>query len=138
VLTASAVLAEALHGVAAGLRFHPIYAALAVALAAGLVGYRKSPYSNRYWALAAVFIAWTLGDGVRLLGSGGSELYLAACMLTGLGVGYFLPGLAGAYVGRQVHRGTGYLSAGAIAIMLVFALSTIAAPVADAIARAVG
>jgi hypothetical protein len=68
--------------------------------------------------------------------SGGSEPYLAAWALTGLGIGYVLPAVAGAYVGRQVHRGTGYLSAGAIAIMLVFALSTVAAPIADAVARA--
>lgn len=136
-LTASAVLVEALKGVAAGLRFHPIYAAVAAALAAGFVGYRKAPGSRRYWAFAVLLGGWALGDGIRLVASRGSGLYLAAWALTGLGIGYVLPALAGAYVGRQVHRGTGYLSAGAIAIMLVFAFSTVVAPIADAIARAV-
>jgi hypothetical protein len=87
--------------------------------------------------MAVLFAGWALGDGIRLVASGGSEPYLAAWALTGLGIGYVLPALAGAYVGRQVHRGTGYLSAGAIAIMLVFALSTVAAPIADAVVLAV-
>jgi len=48
-----------------------------------------------------------------------------------------LPTLAGAYVGRQVHRGTGWLSAGAIALMAVPTVSALAGALAGGLMRLV-
>jgi hypothetical protein len=133
VLSDATVLARIAAGVAAGFQFHPVFAAVAAALAAGLAGYRAAPRSRVWWAAGVVLAGWAAGDGVRIAGSSGAAAYLVAWAASGLLVGYALPALAGAYVGRQVHRGTGYLSAGAIAIMLVWALSVLAAPIAGAL-----
>jgi hypothetical protein len=138
VLSGASVFARVAAGVAAGLQFHPIYAAAAAALAAGLAGYRRAPRSRVWWAAAVLIAGWALGDGIRIAGSSGTAAYLTAWAVTGLVIGYVLPALAGAYVGRQVHRGTGYLSAGAVAIMLVVAISAVAAPIAGALMRGTG
>jgi hypothetical protein len=86
-------------------------------------------------AAAVVLVGWALGDGIRIAGSPGTTLELAAWAVTGLAVGYALPAYAGAYVGRQVHKGTGYLSAGVVAIMLVSAFSALAGPVGALLSR---
>jgi hypothetical protein len=132
------VLASIATGVAAGLQFNPVFAAVGAALAAGLAGYRRAPRSRVWWSAGVVLCGWALGDGLRVAGSAGGAPYLAAWALTGLAVGYVLPAVAGAYVGRLVHRGTGYLSAAAVALMLVPALSALADPIATAIARSLG
>jgi hypothetical protein len=72
-----------------------------------------------------VLLGWAVGDGVRLAGANAAPGYLAAWAVTGLAFGYALPAVAGAYVGRQVHRGTGWPAAGAVALMLVPALSAL-------------
>jgi hypothetical protein len=138
VLTAVPVVASILDGVAAGLRFHPVFAAFAAAAAAGLVGYRRAPRSRTWFAAGVVLVGWAVGDGIRIAAATGPLPYLIAWALTGLAVGYALPALAGAYVGRQVHRGTGYLSAAAVALMVVAALAALAEPVAVALTKALG
>jgi len=133
VLSGATVLSRVLAGVAAGFQFHPVFAAVFSAAAAGLAGYRKAPRARVWWAVAVVLAGWLLGDGIRVAGSSGEPTYLIVWALAGLAVGYVVPALLGAYVGRQVHRGTGYLSAAAIAIMLVGALSALADPIATAL-----
>jgi hypothetical protein len=135
VLTGATVLGRLAGGIAAGFQFHPIYAAVAAALGAGLAGYRGAPRSRPWLAAAVVLVGWALGDGIRIAGSPGTTLELAAWAVTGLAVGYALPAYAGAYVGRQVHKGTGYLSAGVVAIMLVSAFSALAGPVGALLSR---
>jgi hypothetical protein len=138
VLSAATVLGQLVTGVASGLQFNPIAAALAATLAAGLSGYRRAPRSRIWWSAGVVLAGWAAGDGVRIAGSSGSSLHLAAWAVAGLAVGYAAPAALGAYVGRQVHRGTGYLSAGAVALMLVPALSALADPIATALVKVVG
>jgi len=138
VLTAASVAGSILDGIAAGLRFHPVFAALAAAIAAGLAGYRKAPRSRTWWAAGVVLAGWAVGDGIRVLGATAAMPYLVAWALTGLVVGYALPALAGAYIGRQVHKGTGFMSAIAIALMVVAALASLGEPVASALIKAFG
>jgi hypothetical protein len=135
VLIGATVLARIAGGVASGFLFHPIYAAVAAALAAGLAGYRGAPRSRPWWATAVVVVGWVLGDGIRIAGSPGTNVELAVWACTGLAIGYALPAYAGAYIGRQVHKGTGYLSAGVVALMLVSAFSALAGPVGALLAR---
>jgi FtsH-binding integral membrane protein len=130
------VVTHVLDGIAAGLRFHPVFAAVAAALAAGVAGYRKAPRSRIWWAAGVVLAGWVVGDGIRIAAQSGQAAYLIAWALTGLAVGYVLPALAGVYVGRQVHKGTGYLSAVAVALMVVAALTALAEPVAAALVKA--
>jgi hypothetical protein len=104
-IASGSTVAHILDGVAAGLRFHPIFAAVAAAAAAGLAGYRKAPRSRTWWAAGVLLVGWVLGDGIGIAGAAGTAPYLVAWAVVGLAVGYVLPALAGAYVGRLVHRG---------------------------------
>jgi hypothetical protein len=131
------VLSDIAAGAALGLRFAPLYAAVTAAVAAALAGYRKAPRSRVRWAAVVVIAGWIAGDGIRVAGSSAPVPTLAVWAVAGLAIGYALPALAGAYVGRQVHRGTGYLSAAVVALMFVSALVAVAGPVADALMRAV-
>jgi hypothetical protein len=114
-----------LAGVAMGLQFHLVAAAVSATVAAALSGYRRAPRGRFWWSSAVIVAGWAVGDGIRLAGAKAAPAYLAAWAVTGLAFGYALPALAGAYVGRQVHRGTGWLAAGAVALMLVPALSVL-------------
>lgn len=123
------------HAMAAGLQFHPVFAAVSAALAAGLAGYRRAPRWRPWLSAAVLLLGWTVGDGIRIAGTSGTTAFLAAWAITGLAVGYVLPAFVGAYIGRQVHKGTGYLAAGAVALMFVSALSAAADPIAGALQR---
>ncbi len=123
-------LAPVLAGAAMGLQFDPLTATVSAALAAALVGYPSAPVSRRWLAAGVLLIGWAAGDGIRVAASvgGGSAalVYGTVWSLTGLGVGYLLPALAGAAVGRSVFHGTGWLAAAAVTLMLtpaVWALS---------------
>jgi hypothetical protein len=131
------VLSDIAAGAALGLRFAPLYAAVTAAFAAALAGYRRAPRSRLWWAAAVVIAGWVAGDGIRIAGSSAHVSTLVAWAVAGLALGYALPALAGAYVGRQVHKGTGYLSAAVVALLFVSALSALAGPIADALMRAV-
>lgn len=108
-----------------GLQFNPIAAASSSALAAAISGYKRAPRGTAWWSAAIVLSGWAVGDGIRLAGAGQVPEYLAAWAVVGLLLGYALPTLAGAYVGRRVHLGTGWLAAGAVALMLSPALSVL-------------
>jgi hypothetical protein len=126
VLTAAnGLLGSVIAGVATGLQFNPLSATAAAAIAGALFGYRRAPRSRVWWSAAVLLLGWASGDGIRLAGADPAPAYLLAWGLTGLAFGYALPALAGAYIGRLVHRGTGWLAAGAVALMLVPALSVL-------------
>jgi hypothetical protein len=134
---ATGALGQVLAGIATGLQFNPLSSAISAALAAALSGYRRAPRSRAWWSAAVLLAGWTLGDGIRLAGSSASWPYLLAWALAGLAFGYALPAFAGAYIGRLVHWGTGWLAAGAVALMLVPALSTLADVLSSALWRVI-
>ena len=117
-----AALGPALTGVAMGLQFNPLVAAVIAAVAAALVGYRGAPASRVWWAGCLLATGWVVGDGISVaagVGPGPDGLMLgAAWIATGLVLGYLVPALVGAAVGRSVFHGTGWLAAAAVAVML--------------------
>lgn len=131
------MLSELAAGAALGLRFAPLYAAVTAAAAAALAGHRRAPRSRAWLAAVVVIAGWIAGDGIRIAGSSVPISTLVTWAVVGLAVGYALPALAGAYVGRQVHKGTGYLSAAVVALMFVSAVAAVTGPIADALMRAV-
>jgi hypothetical protein len=137
VLSTADTLSTLAAGVATGLQFNPVFAAGAAAVAAALAGYRRAPASRAAWAGAVVLAGWAAGDGISVAGSEAALPYLLAWALAGLAFGYALPAVAGAYVGRNVTRGTGWLAAGAVALMLVPALSLLADVLGGALMRVV-
>lgn len=108
-----------------GLQFNPIAAAASSAMAAAISGYKRAPRGTAWWSAAIVLSGWAVGDGIRLAGAAQVPEYMATWAIVGLLVGYALPAVAGAYVGRRVHLGTGWLAAGAVALMLAPVLSVL-------------
>lgn len=118
---------QALHGVALGLQFDPYVAGVTAVIAAALSGYPKAPGSRVLWSALVVVAGWAVGDGIRILGAPSpGSMYSIAWGATALLVGYALPAWAGAQVGRRVVHGTGWLAAGAVALMLTPAVSVLA------------
>ncbi|MHB1017013.1 MAG: hypothetical protein ACYC2X_03850 [Coriobacteriia bacterium] len=115
--------------------------AIAAAIAAGISGYPRAPRERRVEALGLVVFGWLVGDGLRILGhardlydgvagaalAGAPEwtgwVFVAAWAVVSLGVGYVLPMLVGASVGRRVTHGTGWLAAAGVALALTVAIS---------------
>lgn len=130
-------------GVALGLQYNPLAATVGAVAAAMLYGYPKAPESRRAIAVAILALAWLAGDGVRIGASLATSApkgwpdwaALTARTLTSALVGYVLPAAAGAIVGRRVTRGTGWLSAGAVALTVAGALSLVVPTLADGVAR---
>ena len=126
-----------LAGVATGLQFNPLFAAVSAAVGAALSGYPSAPRTRLWGSAAVLLLGWAAGDGIRVAGAAASQAYLGAWAATGLALGYVLPAFAGAYVGRLVHRGTGWLAAGAVALMLVPALSALGDVLSTGLLRAI-
>ena len=63
-------------------------------------------------------------------------IYPIAWGATALLVGYALPAWAGAQVGRRVVHGTGWIAAGAVALMLTPAVSVVADSLSRGLMRA--
>jgi hypothetical protein len=128
-------------GVAFGLLFNPLSSAVGSAGAAALVGYPSAPRSRWAWALLLLGGSWVIGDAMGVLldlgqGNGAGALGLAtAFVLISFGVGYLTPALAGAYVGRHVTHGTGWLTAIVVAGLVAGSLSWIAPAVSGALMR---
>ena len=130
-------------GIALGLQFNPLTATVGAVAAAVIFGYPKAPDSRRPIAVAVLALAWLVGDGVRIGASlGGSPpkawpdwVAIAARLLASAVVGYVLPAAAGVLVGRRVTHGTGWLSAGAVALTVAGALSLVAPSLAAGVAR---
>ena len=136
------VLGALLEGLRFGVAYNPLISALTVALAAGLSGYPRAPRERRVEALGIAVLGWLAGDGLRILGhardlydgvasaalAGAPEwagwVFIGAWAVVALGIGYVLPMLVGASVGRRVTHGTGWLAAAGVAVALTVAIST--------------
>jgi hypothetical protein len=117
----------AVHGVALGLLFNPWAAGLAAVVAAGLSGYPSAPRTRLLWSSLVVLVGWAAGDGGRIAASLALGVTtLAVWAIVSLLVGYALPAWTGAQVGRRVVHGTGWLVAGAVALMMTPALAIVA------------
>jgi hypothetical protein len=137
VLTQAGTLLVALgKGTALGLHFNVIVAAATSALAAGLSGHRRAGRAGLAWSAGVLLCGWLVGEGLRLAGLASTGAVIAGWALAGLGFGYVLPTVTGAYVGRLVHKGTGYLSAAMVAATIVPALASIGATVGGLLQRA--
>ncbi|MHB1019775.1 MAG: hypothetical protein ACYC1R_06150 [Coriobacteriia bacterium] len=130
-----------LEGLRFGIAYNPLASAIAAAIAAGISGYPRAPRERRVEALGLVVFGWLVGDGLRILGhardlydgvagaalAGAPEwtgwVFVAAWAVVSLGVGYVLPMLVGASVGRRVTHGTGWLAAAGVALALTVAIS---------------
>jgi hypothetical protein len=132
-----------LRGVAFGLQFNPLASAVGSAGAAALVGYPSAQRSRWAWALLLLTGAWLIGDAMHVwfgLGQGPTTdaiVVVSSFVVLSFGVGYLLPALAGAYVGRRVTHGTGWLSAIAVAGLVAAALSWIAPTLSELLVRPV-
>lgn len=138
---ALAALLALRNGALLAVEYNPLLAAVTAALAAGLSGYPRAPRDRKYWSAIVLAAGWLIGDGMRILGrahdlADGMALFsnhaspvwaswttIVVWAVGSLAVGYVLPALAGATVGRHVTHGTGWLSAGAIASALVLIVS---------------
>lgn len=139
-------LIEALRaGIALAAAFNPVFALIgAVAAACVLATGRGVRRMFAGWSLLAA--VWLVGDGMRVVASA-RDLYDGAGLLLpsapvwsnvvavvlwgagGLLVGYALPAWAGAFAGRRVTMGTGWLTAGAVSVGLSLALAAAASAV---------
>lgn len=138
-------------GLAYVLSYHPLIALATVVIAAALAGARGAGGRRTAWAVAVVATGWLLGDGLRVLarardlydftrgiegvipptimpGANDWRAWLALALWAagGLLLGYALPVWTGAFVGRRVTHGTGWIAAASIAASVSFALSALA------------
>jgi hypothetical protein len=144
----TAWLGAALGGVRWGLQFNPLAVMVGSVGAAALSGYPKAPRSRWFWSALLLAGAWLVGDGLSVavkLGGGSAAVVtplqwwnVAIMAVVSLVVGYALPAAAGAYVGRRVTHGTGWLSAMAVAAVVAGAVLAVAPALADAASRALG
>jgi len=137
----SVLLGALLRGLRFALEFNPLAAAITVAFAAGISGYPRAPRERRLEAIGIVVLGWLLGDGLRVLGHArdlydgvaaaaladapgwSGWVFLAMWTAGSLAVGYIVPMLVGASVGRRVTHGTGWLAAAGVAVALTLAVS---------------
>ena len=145
---AAAVAAALLDGLRFAVAYNPMTAVMSAALAAGLTGAPRMHPERSRWAVPVLAAGWLLGDGLRVLGrsrdvydgvggaleAGASTsapawaiwVVLGVWALGSLAIGYVVPALVGAAVGRRVTHGTGWLAAAAIASALVLVVSAAA------------
>lgn len=132
---APSILAAFGRGTAEGLQFNVVVAAVTAAIAAGLSGHRRADRTSLLWSGAVLAAGWFVGEGIRLASVASTGALVAGWAIAGLSVGYVLPAVTGAYVGRMVHKGTGYLSAAMVAAMIVPALASVGDTVGGVLAR---
>ncbi|MBN2247880.1 MAG: hypothetical protein JW733_04195 [Coriobacteriia bacterium] len=138
---AVAALSALLQGLRFGVAYNPLAAAIAAAIAAGISGYPRAPRERRVEALGVVALGWLVGDGLRILGHardlydgvsitalGGAPewagwVFVGTWAFVSLGIGYVVPMLVGATVGRRVTHGTGWLAAMGVALALTVTIS---------------
>ena len=133
-------LAEAIGGgLALAAAFNPIIALIGAAAAAAIVSVGRG-YRRTFAAVSTLLAFWLVGDGLRVLargrdladGLGGSVgwpawLSVALWGAGGLLLGYALPAWAGAFVGRRVVIGTGWLTAITVSVGVSLAVAALAA-----------
>jgi uncharacterized membrane protein len=123
--------------------YNPLAAVIGAAIGAGLAGAREPGRQHMVWAVAVLGLAWLVGDGAHviarardvyddvavLLGPPATlwENYVALALwaVGGLALGYVLPAWTGAFVGRRVTHGTGWVSAVSIAVAASLALAAL-------------
>ena len=139
-MTPLGALIGGVDGLTLGLQFNPVAAAIGSVCAAALTGYPGAPRARRLWAALVLLAAWGLGDGIRIAGAATADprfqpAFVAVIVwsLIGFALGYALPALAGMFVGQRVTRGTGWLSAGAVALTVSLALGVIAPQLAEGV-----
>lgn len=131
-----------LEGARFAVQYNPLAAVVTAVVAAALSGYPKAPRGRWRTSALVLFAGWLAGDGLRILGRArdladgvaatpyagygrAAWVVLAVWAVGTLAVGYVVPTLVGASVGRGVTHGTGWLAAAGIAGALSFALSAI-------------
>jgi hypothetical protein len=130
-------------GVGLGLQYSAVTSVIGSVIAAVVLGYPAAPSARRPMAVAVLALAWLVGDGAAIGHSisttppKGLADWAGIALWVGVGalVGYVVPAAAGALVGRSVTRGTGWLSAGAVALSVAGALVVLSPFVADAVAK---
>lgn len=107
--------------------YNPIFAAGFAAASAALCARRRRPGRTAF-GIALLAFGWLAGDGTRVIASArdlvdgagallpaasplANWIALATWALVGAGAAYALPAWAGAFVGRRVTMGTGWLAA---------------------------
>lgn len=143
---AAGLLRQAGEGIALGLAFNPVTSLAAAVVAAALAGYPKAPPLRRWLAVAVLAGAWLVGDGTRIGAfisrrpPAGWQAWLGIALWAAVGValGYVVPIASGIMAGRGVIRGTGWLSAGAVAFMVGGAIAMLAPSLAEGIMRVAG
>lgn len=130
----------ALEAVALGLVVNP-YSAAAGAAAAAVVWTRMRSTRGAAFGVLALAIAWAAGEGplrvsLAVSASSGGAIdpatrvaFWAAAAVSIL-VGYALPAWVGSFVGRRVTWGTGWLSAGVVALSAAGAVYAIGSSIA--------
>jgi hypothetical protein len=140
---AGAVAAALLAGVRFAFAYNPLTATVSASIAAALAGTPRVHAERSRWGVPVLAGGWLLGDGLRVLGrardafdglgttgTGSGPVWtvwvvLGVWAIGSLLVGYVVPTLAGATVGRRVTHGTGWLAAAAVALTLALTLSVI-------------
>lgn len=116
-----------LAGVSLAAAYNPIFAGFFATVAAALYARRGRRGRTAFGVVLLVF-GWLLGDGTRVIASArdladgagallpaataaANWIAIATWALVGAGAAYVLPAWAGAFVGRRVTIGTGWLAA---------------------------
>ncbi len=141
---ATGVVQALWHGVQLGIQYNPVFGIGGAIAASALLGYPRAPRERRFWAGAALVVAWLVGDGLQIIGRardvfdgvgafaahharGGRVRAARDVALVKAAVGYVAPAWLGIHVGRRVTHGTGWLAAMAIAVAASLGVSTLAA-----------
>ncbi|MDA3936916.1 MAG: hypothetical protein PF636_08715 [Actinomycetota bacterium] len=142
-----AVATSVTAGLELAIRFNPVFAVVGATVAAALSGRKNALHEHRFWAGSILVGAWLIGDGMRVIARS-RDVYdgvarldpslpvwadwttIALWAVLGLTIGYGLPAWAGAFAGRRVTHGTGWMTAAAIAVGTALAISSLAAYIA--------
>ena len=146
---AADIIAAVLYGLSLGIQYNPLFAIFGAATAAAIAGVPHRDARRITYAGTILFIAWLLGDGLRIMGRMQDAFFdaptsvnvivesptttaivLAIWALLSFGVGYVAPAWAGVFAGYRVTRGTGWLTAVAVSVAVSLALSVIVASAA--------
>lgn len=126
------LLEAARAGYELALAYNPIFAGAFAAVAAALCARRERPGRTAV-GIALLVAGWLVGDGMRVIASArdiadqtgallpalsvqANWIAVAVWAVAGAGLGYALPAWAGAFVGRRVTFGTGWLAAAAVSV----------------------
>lgn len=133
---APALSGALVQGVRLALEFNPVASALSASLAAFVVGSRRAGRRAGIMGGAVLLGGWFLGDGAAVAAavanaaepSGGlaAAVALAAWSCGGIALGYVLPTVVGAAVGRRVFFGTGRMAAATVAFGSSLAMAAVA------------